>query len=145
DSEPANWFVNCASIDMKPIDLSPALFRNAMLAILLALPNLQAGDTEMNAHASPQTIAFARHIAAEERGALAQSELSLVSIEASLPGLYKEATVLFVRKPGEKGPSYLLLGADGDGAVVEEVVARYLMLEREMEKRPEPSVAITPV
>jgi len=68
-----------------------------------------------------------------------------MSIQASLPGLYKDAELLAIRTPGEDERSqYLVLGIEGDGAVAQEVVGRYLELERLMESLPPSSIAIAP-
>lgn len=132
---------------MKPIEvLSPAPLRNAMLTLLLIMPHLWAAEALVHAHPTPETSAFARYIAAvERRDTFAKSGPALISIEASLPGLYKEASLRALRAPDENGHNnYAILGVDGDGTVVEEVIARYLMVQGEMEKRPGPSVAVTP-
>ena len=69
-----------------------------------------------------------------------------LAIEASLPDLYKEASVLAMRCPTEdKQSQYLVLQVEGDGAVVQEVISRYSTMHDEMNSPGPPSLTINPI
>jgi hypothetical protein len=67
-----------------------------------------------------------------------------ISIEASLPGLYKEASFLAVRDQKDGLPKYYVLGVAGDGTVLSEVIGRYLAGSQEMDDTPTSPAGITP-
>jgi hypothetical protein len=88
--------------------------------------------------------AFARYIATlQEQDPLAASGAIGTLIEASLPELYKEATLLVIRAPENHRSQYLPLQIKGDGTVVDEVIAPYVALQAHVEDIPAPAVAIS--
>lgn len=117
------------------------------LAVLVAISQLSIGaELETRQQTSPQAVAFGRYIASLERAnRYAESGPMAVMIEASVPALYKESLLVAVRQVESNDRSnYLILGQRGDGAVVEEVVARYFKIQEEMEDLPRSSTLITP-
>jgi hypothetical protein len=96
--------------------------------------------------ASSAGLAFARYVASvHERDPFTEAGPVAVKIEASLPGLYKETRFLAIRETGESERSvYRVLGIEGDAIVAQEVLARYLLVEEQLESLPLSSVAITP-
>ena len=95
---------------------------------------------------SPAGLALARYIASiQERDPFADSGPVGVEIDASLPGLYKKARLLAVRETGESERSeYRVLQIEGDAIVAQEVIARYFLMQEQLEDLPLSSVAITP-
>jgi len=68
-----------------------------------------------------------------------------MSIEASLPGLYKKASLLAVRNHDESArPNCYLLAVGGAGTLLAEVIGRYLAVAEQMDEIPASSLAITP-
>jgi hypothetical protein len=117
------------------------------MAVLFLVPQLSAGgDVAIRQQTSPQSAAFGRYLASLEQGSpFAESGPMAVLIQASIPGLYKESALLAVRQTGDNERSeFLILGMDGDGAVVAEVIARYFVIEGQMENVPRSSTLITP-
>jgi len=143
---------------MKPAQpLSPALFRRRLrlndrlcsfmgtLLILSLMPNARAaGIVVLNE--SSQSLAFARYIASlQNRDPFERAGPVALSIEASLPGLYRDASLLAIRNRGENGRSeYYVLALEGDGTVLSEAIRRYLEIEQQTDSIPAPSVTITP-
>jgi hypothetical protein len=121
--------------------------RGSFLALLFVVPQLSAGsDLLSGQQTSPQSVAFGRYFASLEHGS-PSAELGpmAVLIEASVPSLYKESVLLAVRQTGNNERSeFLILGIDGDGAVAEEVIARYFVIQEQMENLPGSSILITP-
>jgi hypothetical protein len=95
---------------------------------------------------SPAGLAFARYIASiQERDPFADSGPVGVEIDASLPGLYKEARLLAVRETGESERSeYRVLQIEGDAIVAQEVIARYFLMQEQLEELPLSSITIAP-
>jgi hypothetical protein len=95
---------------------------------------------------SGQSLAFARYVAStEERDPLTESGPVAVEIDGTLPGLYKESRLLAVKLTGEsERGEYRVLGIEGDATVTQEVIARYLAVQEQVEDMPLSSVAITP-
>ncbi|PWT97650.1 MAG: hypothetical protein C5B51_30980 [Terriglobia bacterium] len=122
----------------------PCLFIAGLL--LLSALNARAAGVPGVTSGSSQSLAFARHIALLENGdAFEGAEPVAVSIEASLPGLYKEAALVAVRDHDENGrPKYHVLAVGGDGTVLTEVIGRYFGVEQQMDDIPASSVAVTP-
>jgi hypothetical protein len=91
-------------------------------------------------------LAFGRYLASlQERNPFTESEPIEVEIEASLPGLGKEASMLAVRQTGASERSeYSEIKLNGDSTVRRQVIARYLAAEDEAEGLPYSSVAVTP-
>jgi hypothetical protein len=105
-----------------------------------------ARDLYVAPPASPQMRAFARYIASiQERNPFTESGPVLVQIEASLPGLYKRSRLLAIGQTGEsERREYNVLEIDGDATVTQEVIARYLAVQEQLETLPLSSIAITP-
>ena len=116
-----------------------------LLALLVPWSAL-AEDLSIAAPASPQSSAFARYIASiQEPNPFTESGPVAIEIEASLPGLYKECRLLAIRQTGQsERTEYRVLQVEGDGTVAQELIARYLELQDQVEELPISSVAITP-
>jgi hypothetical protein len=152
------WPLNCTLICMTKEILSlscrpRSLLRGNRLCSLIAglvmlstVPNAQTAGLPTEPPEFSQGVAFARHLASLENGdAFERSGPVAVSIEASLPGLYKEASFLAVRDHDENGrPKYYVLALGGDGTVLAEVTGRYFAAEQQMHEFPASSIAITP-
>jgi len=93
-----------------------------------------------------EALAFARYVACVNDGsAFPEESPMVVQVDASLPGLYKETHLLAIRKVGEsKRSEFLILRADGDIIVAQEVVARHFLLQQQLANLPLSSIAITP-
>jgi hypothetical protein len=90
-------------------------------------------------------LAFGRYLASiQERNPFTESGPIGVEIEASLPGLAKQGSMLAVRQTGASERSeYRVIRLDGDSTVKHQVIARYLAAEQ-AEGLPYSSVAVTP-
>lgn len=152
-SEVRAWPLSCANSGMQPSRYSqpPRLnYRvcsySVFLLVLSFMPTARAANFSMRPPGSPQAAAFARYIAAlQERDPFAESGATAILIEAALPELYKDATLLAIRARDENGRSqYLTLQVGGDGTVVDQVIARYAALQKQFDNLPAPSIAITP-
>ncbi len=121
--------------------------RQSLLAFLFMVPQLSAGsELSIQPRTSPRSVAFGRYLASLEHGSpFAGSGPVAVLIEASIPGLYKESALLAVRRIGNNERSEIqIMDMGGDGAVIEEVIARYFTIEDQMEHLPRSSILITP-
>jgi hypothetical protein len=109
------------------------------IPFLLAIPGARAAENTMVAPAPLPTIAFARYIASLRSGdPFDQPGFTLLTIQASLPELYKDGSVVAVRHRDANGVCmYAPLELAGDGSVLTEVVDRYFELERELAASPE--------
>ena len=117
------------------------------MAVLFVIQQVSAGgDLFIRQETSPQSVAFGRYIESLEDGSpFAESAPIAVLIEASIPALYKESVLLGVRQMGNNEQSeFVIVGMGGDGAVTEEVIARYFMIEEQMENLPRSKTVITP-
>lgn len=108
--------------------------------------NAQAASATVQACCSSKELAFARYVSSQDaRDPFPKSLPVGVIVEASLPGLYKEAALFAVRTNRENEPADLrILDIKGDGTVVEEVIDRYFALRKVFDSLPFSSVAITP-
>jgi hypothetical protein len=90
--------------------------------------------------------AFGRYLASiQERNPFTESGPIDVEIEASLPGLGKQGSMLAVRQTGASERSeYSEIKFNGDSTVKQQVIARYLAAEEQAEGLPYSSVAVTP-
>jgi len=126
---------------------SPA-FRNAwsiLLPLLFIGSNAQAASTTVRACCSPREASFAQYITLQgQPDPLAEFGPVGVIIEASLPELYKSATMFGVRIGSNEKGNFRILQIAGDGTVAEEVIERYLALRELFEALPQPTVAVTP-
>ena len=116
------------------------------LPILILGLNAHAAGSSVQACCSSKEAAFAQYVALQgQRDALATPGPTGVVIEATLPELYKSATLFAVRAPGENANRNLVvLQIEGDGTVAQEVIDRYLALKDLFDAIPLPSVAVTP-
>jgi len=91
-------------------------------------------------------LAFGRYLASiQERNPFTESGPIGVEIEASLPGLAKQGSMLAVRQTGASERSeYRVIRLDGDSTVKHQVIARYLAAEEQAEGLPYSSTAVTP-
>jgi hypothetical protein len=126
---------------------SHALFKSALLGLLALVPvRARAEGPSIISPAPTESLAFGRYIASiQERDPFTESGPVIVEIEASLPGLYKQSRVLAIRLTGQSERSeYQVLLVDGDATVTQEVIARYLAAQEQVEALPASSVEITP-
>lgn len=121
-------------------------YLSALFVILSSVPTVRGTEAYLEPRDSGQSLAFARYIATlNGRDPFEQAGPVAVRIEASFPELYKDALVLAIRIPGEDGrPIYGVLGVAGDGAVLSEVVGRYLALQAQLANLQPSSLAVTP-
>lgn len=141
------WYDNCPFKDMKQrTSPCPRIVGLVGLLALLFSMMAQAENLSVTAPASPSGLAFARYIASlHERDPFTDSGPVGVQIQASLPALYKEASLLTIREIGESERSeYRVLQAEGDAIVIQEVIARYLLVQEQLEELPLSSIAVTP-
>jgi hypothetical protein len=69
----------------------------------------------------------------------------MVEVDASLPVLYKESSLLALRQASESERSeYQVLAVQGDATVRQELIAPYLAMEDLIEAMPVSAVAVTP-
>lgn len=139
------WPLNCVHLGMQPLNYRVCSCCVSLL-IFSIIQTARANDVSIPAPRSPRAAAFARYIATlQEQDSLAASGATGILIEASLPELYKEATLLVIRAPGENRRSqYLPLQIKGDGTVVDEVIARYAALQAHFDDVPAPAATISP-
>jgi len=139
------WPLNCVHLGMQPLNYRVCSCCVSLL-IFSIMQTARGNDLSIPAPPSPRAAAFARYIATlQEQDPLAASGATGILIEASLPELYKEASLLVIRASGENHRSrYLPLQIKGDGTVVDEVIARYAALQEHFEDVPAAAVAISP-
>jgi hypothetical protein len=118
------------------------------LGLLLLLPTIgnSAAAEPLIAPANGRpSVALAQYVASlQKRDPFSESGPVGVLIEASVPALYKEAALVALRELGDDERSrYVIFRMGGDGAVVDEVMARYFALEQQMEALPVSSIVIT--
>jgi hypothetical protein len=81
----------------------------------------------------------------QARNPFTESGPICLKIEASIPGLAKQGSLLAIRQPGSSElDEYIVQKLGGDSLVRQQVIARYLVAEKEAEKLSYSSVAITP-
>jgi hypothetical protein len=95
---------------------------------------------------SAPALAFGKYLTSlQKRNSFTESGPVDMEIEASLPSLAKEGTMLAIRHTGASERSeYDVIRYDGDTTVKRQVIARYLDAERQAEALPYSSVAVTP-
>jgi len=120
-------------------------WRLVLPALLIVWP-LPAGELSVRRETSPQSLAFGRYIASLEHGSpFSEPGQFAMVLEAAAPQIYKEVAIVGIRRGSGNGRSeFLLLGMQGDGVVVEEVIARYFGIEEQIQSLPRSSTAITP-
>jgi len=120
-----------------------------LIFLLTVMPTANAfasGSTEVLS-ISPPALAFARYLASlDRRNPFTESGPVAVEIDASVPGLGKEACLKAIRETGasERG-EYQVLHIDGDSMVRQQVIARYLSAQAQAEALPLSSSLISPV
>ncbi len=128
-----------------------------LLALLLAAPGYgrQSSPVEqtpplsaanLTVAGSAPALALGRYLASiQDRSPFTESGPIDVEIQASLPGLAKQGSMLAVRQTGASERSeYSVIKLDGDSTVRQQVIARYLAAEEQAEGLPYSSVAVTP-
>lgn len=133
---------------MEPTARLPCLKPNLILLILaLVIPvTSRAATITLAPSGTGQSLAFARYIESmQNRNPFTESGPTLVAIEASAPGLYKESRIMAIRETSQSERSeYQVVRMEGDAIVMHEVVANYLKTTEEIEDLPFSSIAITP-
>jgi hypothetical protein len=91
-------------------------------------------------------LALARYLASlQERNSFTEAAPVEIEVEASLPGLGKQASMHAVRQTGAPERSeYSAVTFEGDSTVKRQVIARYLAAQEQAEALPYSSVAVTP-
>jgi len=113
---------------------------------LLVGPSQPKEDNLLVEEAAP-ALAFGRYLASlQERNPFAESGPICLEVEASIPGLAKQANLLAIRQTGTSSElaEYTVKKLDGDSLVKQQVIARYLAAEKQAERIPYSAVAITP-
>jgi hypothetical protein len=120
-------------------------FVMAILAVMSTV-NARAGDSMEILSISPPALAFARYIASlNQRSPFTESGPVVIEIDASLPGLGKQARLSAIRQTGaSERTEYQVLRTEGDSMVKREVIARYLHGQAQAEALPLSSMLIPP-
>jgi hypothetical protein len=130
---------------MRITHISPLALRHTWeiaLPVLFLGLNAQAASRTIQTCCSSKETAFARYVTSQaQRDPLAIPGPTAVVIEATLPELYKSATLFAVRSESK---NLMVLRVEGDGTVAQEVIDRYLALQELFEAIPQSSVAVTP-
>ncbi len=116
-----------------------------LLFALLIVPTALAGELVVAPQDTQQSHSFAQYVSSlQKRDVFAESGPVGIVIEASVPALYKDAALAAIRRIGDdERPEYLVLRVEGDGAVQEEVMSRYFVLQQQIQVLPFSSTAIT--
>lgn len=118
------------------------------MTVLLAATfgaNAPANDSSEIVSIAPPALAFARYVASlDQRNPFTESGPIRVEIDASLPGLGKQAFMSAIRDtaPSERS-QYKVLELKGDPMVKRDVIARYLSAQTQAEAFSVSSTAIT--
>jgi hypothetical protein len=116
------------------------------LLALLTQTSASAQNLPIVQTTTNQSMAFGRYIAwLHARDLFTESGPVALAIDATLPGLDKQASLLAVREIDETERSeYLVLQREGDPVVFERVIAPYLVAQHEAEELPLSSIIIDP-
>ena len=108
------------------------------------IPAIDAG--RLTVDESVPALAFGKYLATlQQRNLFTESGPVGIEIEASLPGLAKEGRMLVIRHTGASERSeYKVVRFDGDATVKQQVIARYLASQEQVEALPNSTVAVTP-
>jgi len=108
--------------------------------------NPQVIQTNPTGEGVAVSVAFGRYLASiQRRNPFTESGPVAVEIEASLPGMRKQARLSGIRRTDDSERSaYQILTLEGDSTVKQQVIARYLAAEEQAETVPYSSVAMTP-
>jgi hypothetical protein len=137
---------------------SGSFFRNVLLIVgllILLIPasasaerlqRLSGASSNCVQPTTNESTAFARYIAwLSARDPFTESGPVAVAIVASLPGLDRQGSFLAIREVGEsERTQYGILEVKGDPIVFENVIAPYLVAQRQVEDLPLSSIIITP-
>ena len=138
------------------VELKPATSCAVLLALLFAAKGYgqtsllvapsQLKETGLVVEDTAPAVAFGRYLASlQERDPFAESGPICLEVEASIPGLAKQANLLAIRQAGTSElAEYTVKKLDGDSLVKQQVIARYLAAEKQAERIPYSAVAITP-
>jgi hypothetical protein len=143
-------------MDTEGVALKPASSCAVLLAVLFAAmgygqTSLLVGPSQREEaglvveDAAP-ALAFGRYLESlQERNPFAELGPICLEVEASIPGLAKQASLLAIRQTGTSElTEYTVKKLDGDSLVKQQVIARYLAAEKQAERIPYSAVAITP-
>jgi hypothetical protein len=131
---------------MEPTAQLPRLKPNLIILALVIPIASHAATITLAPSGTGQSLAFARYIESmHDRSPFTESGHTLIAIEASAPGLYKESRMMAIRQTSQSERSeYQVVRMEGDAIVMHEIVANYLKMAEQMEDLPFSSVAITP-
>ena len=120
-----------------------------LLTALLAATfsaNAAVNDSSEIVSIAPPALAFGRYVASlNQRNPFTESGPIRVDIDASLPGLRKQASISAIRDTVRSERSqYKVLELKGDPMVERDVIARYLSAQTQAEALPLSSTVITP-
>jgi hypothetical protein len=138
-------FLAICELQRSRLSLQTSPFLIVMLAAMFGV-NAPASDSSEIVAIAPTALAFARYIASlNQRSTFTESGPVRVDIDASLPGLGKQASMSAIRDTAasERG-QYQILHLEGDPMVKHEVIARYLSAQAQAEGLPLSSTLITP-
>ena len=126
-----------------------AIFLVALLTLALSSTAAAGGPVAiMTVSVDPPapSLALARYLArAGEGGPWSEPNSVLMEIDASLPGLAERGHLRAIRDWAEhQTPDYQVIHIEGDAMVKQQVIARYLTVERRAAAVPASSVAVTP-
>ncbi len=126
-----------------------SLQTSPLLIVLLAAMfgvTARASDSSEIVSIAPPALAFARYVASlNQRSPFTESGPVRVHIDASLPGLGKQASMSAIRDTAASERSeYQILQLEGDATVKREVIARYLSAQTQAEALPLSSTLIIP-
>ena len=116
------------------------------LLTVMSTANARASDSAEILSITSPALAFGRYIAfLNQRSPFTESGPVALEIEASLPGLGKQACLSAIRETGASERSeYQVLHIEGDSMVKREVIARYLSAQTQAERLPLSSTLISP-
>jgi hypothetical protein len=126
-----------------------AIFLVALLTLALSSTAAAGGPVAtMTVSVDPPapSLALARYLAsAADSGPWSEPNSVLMEIDASLPGLAERGQLQAIRDWAQhRTPDYQVIHIEGDAMVQQQVIARYLTVERRAAAVPASSVAVTP-
>lgn len=116
----------------------------ALIVVLMGAASGQQINID-NADNAPN-LAFARYLSTlQERNPFTEAGPVAIEVDASVPGLMKQARLSAIRETDDSERSaYKNVKAAGDSMVQHQVIARYLEAQQQADALPYSSVAITP-
>jgi hypothetical protein len=126
-----------------------AIFLVALLTLALGSTAAAGGPvatTTVSVDPPAPSLALARYLASAADGSpWSEPNSVLMEIDASLPGLAERGQLRAIRAWAERRtPDYQVIHFEGDAMVKQQVIARYLNVERRAAAAPASSVAVTP-